>query len=321
VCDWIESKPWDGKSRLKDLYATVHVDGDTAMRDLLLYRWLLSCVAAVFLPFGFESHGALVFTGAQGQGKTRWVKRLVPTEMHDVVLAGAVLDPANKDTIINAVSHWLVELGELDATFRKADIARLKSFITNSIDKLRRPYDRIESEYQRRTVFFASVNKGRYLVDDTKNRRWWTVATTGVDYQHGIDMQQVWAELLMHFKRGERWHLSAEEQDMLQVVNAEHENVEPIEELIRAAFEWDEPVGLGHEMTATEVLLAIGFDKPNKGQATQVSEFLRAMTGKEPKHKAKGRYFTLPSKPRSMQKESRKASNQDGDDEGPFGWR
>lgn len=293
VRDWITSKPWDGISRLQALYDTITVKGDTAMRDMLIYRWMLSCVAAVFVERGFESHGVLVFTGEQGQGKTKWVKRLVPADL-DVVLVGAVLDPNNKDTITNAVSHWLVELGELDATFRKADIARLKSFITNSVDKLRRPYDRIESEYQRRTVFFASVNESKYLVDDTGNRRWWTIAAIAVNYEHDLDMQQVWAELLTHYERGERWYLTREEQQMLQEVNQEHEAVDPVEEQIATSFDWNGGGLFRREMTATEVLLAIGYDKPTKQQATHASKVLKKLTGGEPTRKNSGRYFSMP---------------------------
>lgn len=318
VREWIDSKPWDGVSRLKALYNTITIKGDPAMRDMLLYRWLLSCVAAIYMPFGFESHGVLVFTGDQGQGKTKWVKRLAPPEM-DVVLAGAVLDPNNKDTITTAVGHWLVELGELDATFRKADVARLKAFITNSVDKLRRPYDRVESEYQRRTVFFASVNKPKYLVDDTGNRRWWTIAAIMVNYEHDIDMQQVWAELLTHYLKGERWYLTREEQAMLSDVNEEHEQTDPVEEQILAAFDWDKPSIQGHKMTASEVLIAIGYDKPTKAQATDASEILRRLTGKDPHRTAKGRYFEMPSAPKRRQSAERPAPYPTNDrDDGPF---
>jgi putative DNA primase/helicase len=292
VKDWITSKPWDGRTRLQDLLNTITVNGDRTMADMLIYRWLLSCVASVFMPHGFESHGVLVFTGEQGQGKTKWVKRLAPPELN-LVLAGAVLDPNNKDTVINATSHWLVELGELDATFRKADVARLKAFVTNSVDKVRRPYDRLESEYQRRTVFFASVNETKYLVDDTGNRRWWTIATEAVDYEHQVDVQQVWAELLTHYERGERWYLTREEQQQLQDVNAEHEQTDPVEEQILSGFEWEGDRIGGKEMTATDVLLAIGYDKPNKQQATKVSSFLKTLLG-EPKRKNSGRYFPMP---------------------------
>ncbi len=166
-----------------------------------------------------------MLTGAQGTGKTTWFRRLVPSSLN-LVMVGAMLDPADKDSVTASVSNWIVELGELDATFRKADIARLKSFIPKQVDKLRRPYDRVESEYQRRTVFGASVNDERYLVDDTGNRRWWTVPVLSIDYHHDLDMQQVWAELLTHFQRGEQHHLTEEENAALGSLNKEHEAIQ-----------------------------------------------------------------------------------------------
>lgn len=295
VQDWIASKPWDGISRVQALCNTVNVAGDRTLTDKLIFRWLVSAVAAVFMPSGFESHGVLVFTGPQGQGKTKWIKRLVAPELLDVVLVGAVLDPNNKDTVTNAISHWLVELGELDATFRKADIARLKSFVTNATDKVRRPYDRIESEYQRRTVFFASVNEDRYLVDDTGNRRWWTVPVVSIDYHHEIDVQQLWAEILAKWRAGEQHWLAQDEFQALNQLNADHENVDPVEETIQTHFNWGSEVGTDwRDMTASEVLMAIGYDKPNKAQATHASKVLKKLTGGEPRKTNAGRFFKMP---------------------------
>ncbi len=294
VCEWITSKPWDGVPRIQQLLDTITTTADAALKNALVYRWLLSAVAAAFMPHGFESHGCLVLVGAQGAGKTTWFRRLMPQGM-GLVLVGAMLDPNNKDTVTNAVSHWLVELGELDATFRKADIARLKAFITLATDKLRRPYDRIESEYQRRTVFCASVNESNYLVDDTGNRRWWTVPVAGINYQHDLDMQQVWAELLVHHQRGEQHWLTAEENAALGALNGEHEAIDPVEEQILRTFNWAEYNLLQpREMTATEVLVAIGYDKPNKAAATHASKVLRKLTGKDPRRAATGRFFSLP---------------------------
>jgi hypothetical protein len=296
VKDWITSKPWDRTSRIQALCDTVRVDGDRTLADKLILRWLVSAVAAVFMPSGFESHGVLVFTGPQGQGKTKWIKRLVPAELQDVVLVGAVLDPNNKDTVTNAISHWLVELGELDATFRKADIARLKAFITQAVDKLRRPYDRMETVYQRRTVFFASVNEDRYLVDDTGNRRWWTVSVVGIDYAHNIDVQQLWAEVLELWRAGEQHWLTDTEFKALNEFNADHENVDPIEEMILAAFDFAQrDAFVGKSMTASQVLVEIGFDKPSRQQATHASKVLRKLTGADPTRGTAGqRFFRMP---------------------------
>lgn len=314
VADWITSKPWDGTSRLDKLFATVTADSsmDAKLKNQLIYRWMLSAVAAIFKSRGFTSHGCLVFTGKQGIGKTTWVKRLVPDEL-GVVLEGAALDPDNKDDQINVVSHWLVELGELDGTFRKSDIARLKQFITKAVDKLRRPYDRIESEYQRRTVFFASVNTAQYLVDDTENRRWWTIPAEKIDYRHALDMQQIWAEFYEHYKRGEQWWLMPEEQAALNSLNEEHQVVDPVREKILRAFDW-EGTGLGGErMTASEVLHVIGIENPNQAQATKASQVLKELTGQEPKRTNKARLFDMPKRVYGNRRRS-----DPNDDEIPF---
>jgi predicted P-loop ATPase len=305
--DWIKSKPWDGKKRVQTLIDTVEVAGDTWLRDRLMYKWLLSAVAAVCVPYGFISHGALVFTGAQGTGKTSWFRKLAPPSM-GVVMCGAILDPSNKDHVTNVVSHWIVELGELDATFRKADIARLKQWVTEPVDKLRRPYDRVESEYQRRTVICASVNGDKYLIDETGNRRWWTIPAIKIDYQHTIDMQQVYAELLVALDGGAQWWLTKEEDERLGELNTEHEAVDPVQEMILSAFDWTSEVR-GREMTATDVLVSIGFDKPNKAQATHASGLLRKLTGKEPRKTKSGRFFAMPK---------RLGSNRASGDDEPF---
>lgn len=297
VRDWIASKPWDGVSRLRALYDTLQTTGDAAMRDTLVYRWMLSAVAAVFKETGFHSRGVLVLMGPQGSGKTSWLRSLAPAGLN-AFLDGAVLDPANKDLVKNAISHWIVELGELDATFRKADIARLKGFVTLPSDKLRLPYDRIESEYPRRTVLAASVNENRYLVDDTGNSRWWTVPVTSCVFNHGLDMQQVWAELQTHYERGVQWWLTAEEESKLTGTNEDFEATDPVEEMILRAFDWQAQQDFmkWRDMTASEVLQAIGYDKPNKAQATHASKVLRKLTGKDPKRTKVGRFFTMPPK-------------------------
>ena len=43
------------------------------------------------------------------------------------------LDPEDKDSLKRVISHWIIELGELEATFKKADINKLKSYITSNI--------------------------------------------------------------------------------------------------------------------------------------------------------------------------------------------
>ena len=299
VRDFINQREWDGRSRFADLLNTISTPDDYS-RDLLamlVSRWLLSAVAAAYLEAGFWSKGVLVFQGEQSLGKTAWFKALLPPDNRNLVKVGATIDPSNKDSVASAISHWLVELGELDATFRKADIAKLKAFISQDRDDLRRPYDRLESKYQRRTVFFASVNPKHFLADDTGNVRWWTIPVTAVNYEHGIDTQQLWAEVLSWFEAGERWWLDRDEEAMLEVVNEQHGQTDPIEEMILARFDWNsDRLAAYIEMTATDVLLSIGQDRPTKSQATQCGNILRKLTGRDARRTSKGRFYLMPPK-------------------------
>lgn len=314
AAEFITSRPWDGTSRIYDLVDTLATpEGfDRSLVLMIVRRWLISAVAAVMKPTGFWSKGVLVLQGDQSLGKTSWFKSLLPPTMRDLVKDGATIDPSNKDSVTTAIGHWMVELGELDATFRKSDIARLKSFISSDVDMLRRPYDRLESKYQRRTVFFASVNPKHFLADDTGNVRWWTIPVTGVNYAHDIDTQQLWAEVAQLYRDGERWWLDRDEEAMLEGVNKEHESIDPVEEMILARFEWgSDRAGAYREHTASQVLQEIGFDKPNKSQATHCSNVLRKLTGQEPRKTKNGRFFNLP--PKVLQPDYRRP-----DDDSPF---
>lgn len=80
VKEWIKSRPWDGVDRFEGLLGTITLaDGyPPELLRVLLFRWLMSAVAAALMEEGFRSRGVLVFIGPQGIGKTAWQIRLVP---------------------------------------------------------------------------------------------------------------------------------------------------------------------------------------------------------------------------------------------------
>jgi hypothetical protein len=198
--------------------------------------------------------------------------------------AGLMLRPDDRDSVKQAVSYWLVELGELDATFRKSDIAQLKAFITRDRDTLRRAYAKLESHYARRTVFFASVNPRQFLHDPTGNRRYWTISCSAIDHDHGLDMQQVWAEVYATlYQAGEGWFLTQDELQALNSHNKDHEVLDPIRERILTRFDWDAPDVLWRWMTATDIMLDIGFDRPNRADVTQCGQIVAELNGNRTK--------------------------------------
>jgi putative DNA primase/helicase len=281
---WITSAAWDGVSRLQAFYDTIldAPNTDKQLKHTLLRRWLVSAVAAVCSPNGISAHGVLVFQGEQYIGKTAWFKRLVPQEL-GLTADGMILKPDDKDSVGQAVSFWLVELGELDATFRKSDIAQLKAFITKDKDIFRKPYMPKPSEFSRRTVFFASVNDEAFLQDPTGNRRFWTIKCSGLRYDHEIDMQQLWAEVKTLYDAGEPWVLNAVEMQRLNASNEAFQIVDPIEEKIRQAFDWERLDQSSNYLSLTELLHCVGVGSPDRQALNRAGAVVRKLNGSRKK--------------------------------------
>lgn len=286
VADWIRGEPWDGEDRLDSICATL-VTAEEFPFDLkhtLIVKWLLSCVAAALMLRGFYSRGVLTLQGPQSIGKTSWCRSLIPINwLRDLALKlDHHLDGNNKDSILGAITHWIVEIGELDSSFKR-DIARLKGFLTNDKDKIRRPYARVEAEYGRRTVFLATVNQADFLVDHTGNSRWWTIPVVEINYEHGIDMQQVFAQLAVQFEAGDQWWLTSAEERDLEAWNSRHRSFSLIEDLLADVVDWTvtDPA-LCRQSTASELLHCAGIEHPTNPQAKECAAILREHLG-EPK--------------------------------------
>jgi putative DNA primase/helicase len=143
--NWILERPWDQQDRIGELLATLDTVEEEDFVRMLLTKWMIGTVSLVMYDTEHQSEmhrvhgfkgveGILVFKGKQGLGKTQWIESLVPRRSGWVKDA-VRLDPssAGKDTVLLAISHWIVELGEIDATFRKADVSALKGFATEML--------------------------------------------------------------------------------------------------------------------------------------------------------------------------------------------
>jgi len=296
VAEWIDSRPWDGVPRLQSLFDTVTSSGCQSLKETLMKRWMVSACAAAYNHTGVSAHGVLTFQGDQYLGKTKWFKQLIPAEL-GLLKDGMLLRPDDKDSVKQVCSFWLVELGELDATFRKSDIAALKSFITNDSDVLRRAYARKESHFARRTVFFASVNPREFLHDPTGNRRFWTVPVTKLDHSHSLDMQQVWAEVATLYRAGESIYLTPDEMDALNSQNGEFTVIDPVEEMILSRLAWESDQITWRWATATDVLKEVGMDRPTKLDLNRACSIIRDNNGGQEKRSKNGRMLFCPPLP------------------------
>jgi Virulence-associated protein E-like domain/Domain of unknown function (DUF6371) len=289
--EFIESKAWDGLSRLSDLLETI-ISSKQELANKLIYRWLISCVAALYLPEGIASEGALVLQGKQKVGKTYWLLKLVPEEFRHLVKEGVSVSVNNKDDLMKATNVWIAELGEIQSTFKKSDVDELKNFITRSYDEYREPFGRFSKKCCRRTIFAGSVNSQNFLADETGNRRFWTVPVLSINYAHTIDMQQLWAEIKVLYDQGESYRLSTDEQFLLNESNKDHECINPLKELLLNNYYWESPNRLWK--TSTQIVQEMDLI-PDKAKTNSLSNILRELEIESRKTKH-GIQYSIPYK-------------------------
>lgn len=238
VKDWLDGLTWDGETRIKQVSDSIILSEPNPMKETFIRKWMISLVAAIYHP-NFSCEGVLTLFGRQGIGKTRWIQSLLPDEAINRWNKDAVvLDFGNKDSLFKALSYWISELGELDATFNKQQIEALKGFITEKQDVLRSPYNRKADTHPRRTVFYATVNEKQFL-RDAENRRFWVLDVERFEAQP-LDIEQIWAEakyLYMNNQRTDKtgidpWFLTAEERAQMAEIQEEYRSVSSVEEIL-----------------------------------------------------------------------------------------
>ena len=291
IADWIGSKAWDGKDRLPEICNTItpREGYPSWLRDILITKWLLSAVAAVLMGHGFRCRGVLTLQGPQSMGKTSWGLRLInDAKLRErYIKVDHHLDAGSKDSLLGAVDHFICEIGELESTLKR-DLAKLKGFLTSGFDKVRKPYAYAPSEYQRRTVFYATVNDAEFLIDRTGNARWWTIPCAHIEHQHDIDMQQVFAQLAVELEAGAEWWLTPEEEALLEQHNSRHRAVSVVREKVLEFLESDH-LG-GKVFTASEVLQHAGIERPTNPQAKECGAILRELYGESRRIKGRDKW-------------------------------
>lgn len=245
----VNSKKWDGINRLSTLIRTISTKDNPIYVQAVLTKWLTQCIAAWDLAKNTPLANALprfenilTFVGPQGINKTKFFELLFPDEFRKYAVTGMHLDVKNKDYIKLAISSGITELGEVDSTLRN-DPSLLKAFLSLSVDKFRRPYAQVESEFPRRTSFCATVNLVEFLVDLTGNRRFHPILVNDIDFTTylTIDKQQLWAQINeTQYLAGKHWWIDKandpEVHELLLEKHREHAVVESADEIAMAVI-------------------------------------------------------------------------------------
>lgn len=220
VVDWLETLPDNYDSPVAEL---VEHCGFTnpAWAEVAVMRWLIQTVAAADHAERTPNEKArpefphvLIIAGPQGTSKTSLFYELLG-ENHDWFTSGQLLDLHNKDSLMQAVGNWMVELGEVDATFKRSDISAIKAFLTKHMDEIRVPYGRAATFMQRRTSFCATVNEIEFLRDKTGNRRYWPLEIEKkiAPLAEGLTLR-LWSWVWTQYRAGVQWWLTEDEEQV-----------------------------------------------------------------------------------------------------------
>ena len=234
--------PWDGKKRVERILIDCLEAEDTEYVRVVTRKTFAAAVARILVP-GIKFDSVLVLDGVQGIGKSTLFKDLVGEEYYSETLS--MSDMNDKSGAEKLQGFWIIEIAEL-AGMKKADVEKVKGFLSTTDDKYRPSYGRSVESHPRQCIIIASVNGERgYLRDITGNRRFWIVKVKQTEQRKRWnfteeDREQIWAEAKWLYENGEKLYL-------------EGELVEKAEAAQMEAMEEDERKGLVEEYLNTKL--------------------------------------------------------------------
>ncbi len=203
--------PWDKAERLETVLIDYLGAEDSPYVRAVTRKALCAAYMRVYHP-GIKFDTMIVLNGAQGIGKSTLIAWLGGEWFSDSL---ALSDMNDKTAAEKLQGYWILEIGEL-AGMKKADIDKVKAFISRQDDKYRASFGRRVTPHPRQCVFFGTTNsENGYLRDITGNRRFWNVKVSGRGKWKPWEMtgeviKQIWAEAAETARAGEKLYLDAD---------------------------------------------------------------------------------------------------------------
>lgn len=247
IHEMFDSLPeWDKIPRVETLLIDYLGAEDNDYVRAVTRKALCAAYMRVYQP-GIKFDYLIVLNGEQGIGKSTLIAKLGMDWYSDSL---NLSDMNDKTAAEKLQGYWILEIGEL-AGMKKADIDKVKAFISRQDDKYRASFGRRVTPHPRQCIFFGTTNsENGFLRDITGNRRFWNVKVSGNGKYKPWELtdeavKQVWAETAVLAKLGEPLYLDAALES-----KAKEEQ--------REAMEQDEREGLVREYL--EILLPQNWD-------------------------------------------------------------
>ena len=256
VRDYLDGLPqWDGQNHVARLFS--RLPGLSSEQTGFLSVWLRSMVAhwlQMDTLHGNECVPTLI--GAQGCGKTTFLRRLLPQHLRQYYLDH--LNLSNKfDKEMALTNNLLVNLDELDA-IRPSQHAALKQTLSKSKVNGRPIYGCSQEDRPRYASFVATTNNPHPLTDATGSRRYICLTIPDgqfIDNVGDVNHEQLYAQVLHELRNEEApYWFNNEEVARIQQLNQNYQEKKDLAEMISACFRKPEANEAVKPINSTRVL-------------------------------------------------------------------
>jgi predicted P-loop ATPase len=226
---------WDGTDHIGKFLDHFTFGSNPDISRSFFRRWLIGSVAKIYQEV---QTFMLVLDGRQGIGKS-YVPFWLCSGLPGMFIESSIR-PDDKDSFVRAVSYWIWEVGELQATTRRADVEALKDFISKRVVTVRLPYAKRDISRPATASLIGTVNEngGGFLADMTGNRRFAVVNVQSIDWAYSqTNVNDLWSHVLACYRAGESNKLTIEESAVQSQVNEAYEVMSPAVEYLFARYE------------------------------------------------------------------------------------
>ena len=232
--DYLNNLPeWDGGDYIAQLASSATVTQPVHF-EKCLRKWLVAMVATL-LDENVSNQTAIVFSGAQGIGKTTWFHTILPKEFQEFIHEGYV-HTKDKESSVKLSECVLILMDELENLTEK-NIDGVKQLMTQKGTNLRRAYTPMTQYYRSRASFAGTVNRKHFLKDLTGNRRFLCFEALNFNLQHNIPHDKLFSQAVYLFKHGFQYWFDQDEIAELDRMNTEFRDISVEEEAFVNHFE------------------------------------------------------------------------------------
>ena len=302
VQDFLSSLPkWDGQNHIARIFG--RIPGITSEQLNYLTIWLRSAVAhwmQMDMLHGNECVPTLI--GAQGCGKTTFVRRLLPQQLRQYYLDH--LNLSNKfDKEMALTNNLFVNLDELDA-IRPSQQSSLKQTLSVSKVNGRPIFGRAQEDRTRFASFVATTNNRHPLQDATGSRRYICILIPDgqmIDNTGDIDYGQLYAQVMYELleQKAPYW-FNNDEVARIQQLNQEFMEKKDLGEIFVACFRQPHEGEVVKMMNCGEMISLMQTDYPTLqntvGNKVRLGKTISALGFKHKEHSHVAYYEVVPLK-------------------------